>query len=293
MFEIWGAEVLLKSRRKVPLEALRGCLKSEVPFPAKRNSGEYGGRVGAGEVGRFWLDTSLVLRLLPVNPLSWPRKPSRSSGRPKLLLQAAQGGGGPGSGGIFQPGNRELVRLYWQIHPGGPRTVQASCLRGNSHVRGHGSWSELEQVQIDPPTLVGGVEDAFAVPATGGVTMASLSVSGSTVLAQHFKACLRALDGDEHQAIGVVAHQERVGGIGCGSGCSSRAFSPGAPAVRRGRRGMSQLVGFMLPKPQRPQHLGVILSVPGNTPQTLASRQNRYHSPSKACRRYSHPCRTR
>ncbi|RIH84949.1 hypothetical protein [Calidithermus roseus] len=35
MFEIRGAEVLLKPRRKVPLEALRGRLKSEVPFPGE------------------------------------------------------------------------------------------------------------------------------------------------------------------------------------------------------------------------------------------------------------------
>lgn len=35
VFEIRGAEVLLKPRRKVPLEALRGRLKSEVPFPGE------------------------------------------------------------------------------------------------------------------------------------------------------------------------------------------------------------------------------------------------------------------
>lgn len=35
VFEIRGTEVLLKPRRKVPLEALRGRLRSEVSFPGE------------------------------------------------------------------------------------------------------------------------------------------------------------------------------------------------------------------------------------------------------------------
>lgn len=35
VFEVRGSEVLLKPRRKVPLEDLRGRLKSEVPFPGE------------------------------------------------------------------------------------------------------------------------------------------------------------------------------------------------------------------------------------------------------------------
>lgn len=35
VFEVRGSEVLLKPRRKVPIEDLRGRLKSEVPFPGE------------------------------------------------------------------------------------------------------------------------------------------------------------------------------------------------------------------------------------------------------------------
>lgn len=35
-FEIRDDEVLLKPRRRVPLEALRGCLKGKVPFPGEK-----------------------------------------------------------------------------------------------------------------------------------------------------------------------------------------------------------------------------------------------------------------
>ncbi|AWR86952.1 hypothetical protein Mtai_v1c17150 [Meiothermus taiwanensis WR-220] len=35
MLELRGGEVVLRARRGIPLEALRGRLKSPVPFPGK------------------------------------------------------------------------------------------------------------------------------------------------------------------------------------------------------------------------------------------------------------------